>query len=289
MRHTTQLRTILNQEKTLLVPGAYDAFSAKILKQAGFPVLYMTGSGVTASLTGMPDVGLLTMTEMVDQARRIVNAVDLPVICDADHGYGNPLNVIRTVKEYERAQVAGIHMEDQVAPKKCGHFEGKQVIAAEEMCKKIEAALYAREDKDFLLIARTDARSILGLEEALRRARMYADAGADMIFLESPQSVKELERIPSELSGIPLLVNIVEGGKTPALPFQDLQTMGFKIVLYPTCGIRAVAKTLQELAAHLYRFKDTKEFENRLVSFKGRNEITGLLLIEELEKKFVHF
>ena len=289
MRHTTQLRTILNQEKTLLVPGAYDAFSAKILKQAGFPVLYMTGSGVTASLTGMPDVGLLTMTEMVDQARRIVNAVDLPVICDADHGYGNPLNVIRTVKEYERAQVAGIHMEDQVAPKKCGHFEGKQVIAAEEMCKKIEAALYAREDKDFLLIARTDARSILGLEEALRRARMYAEAGADMIFLESPQSVKELERIPSELSGIPLLVNIVEGGKTPALPFQDLQTMGFKIVLYPTCGIRAVAKTLQELAAHLYRFKDTKDFENRLVSFKGRNEITGLFLIEELEKKFVHF
>jgi carboxyvinyl-carboxyphosphonate phosphorylmutase len=288
MRYTTQLRTVLSQEKTLLVPGAYDAFSAKILKQAGFPVLYMTGSGVTASLTGMPDVGLLTMTEMVDQARRIVNAVDLPVICDADHGYGNPLNVIRTVKEYERAQVAGIHIEDQVAPKKCGHFEGKQVIAAEEMCKKIEAALYAREDKDFLLIARTDARSVLGLEEALRRARMYAEAGADMIFLESPQSVKELERISRELSGTPLLVNIVEGGKTPALPFQDLQMMGFKIVLYPTCGIRAVAKTLQELAAHLYRFKDTKEFENRLVSFKGRNEITGLSIIEELEKKFVH-
>lgn len=289
MKFTTQLRTILSREKTVLVPGAYDAFSAKILKQAGFPLLYMTGSGVTASLTGMPDVGLLTMTEMVDQARRIVNGVDLPIICDADHGYGNPINVIRTIKEYERAQVAGIHIEDQVAPKKCGHFEGKQVIPAEEMCKKIEAALYAREDKDFLLIARTDARSILGLEEALRRARMYAAAGADMIFVESPQSIKELERISRELSGIPLLVNIVEGGKTPVLPFEDLQTMGFKIVLYPTCGIRAVAKTLQELAAHLYRFKDTKEFENRLVSFKGRNEITGLSLIEELEKRFVHF
>ena len=288
MRYTTQLRTVLGRDKTILVPGAYDAFSAKILKQAGFPVLYMTGSGVTASLTGMPDVGLLTMTEMVDQARRIVNAVDLPLICDADHGYGNPINVIRTVKEYERAQVAGIHIEDQVAPKKCGHFEGKQVIPVEEMCKKIEAALYAREDKDFLLIARTDARSILGLEEALRRARSYAEAGADMIFVESPQSTKELERISTELSGIPLLVNIVEGGKTPALPFQDLQQLGFKIVLYPTCGIRAVAKTLQDLAAHLHRFKDTKEFEPRLVSFKGRNEITGLSLIEELEKKFVH-
>jgi carboxyvinyl-carboxyphosphonate phosphorylmutase len=289
MKSTTSMRTILAQERTILVPGAYDALSAKILKQVGFKVLYMTGSGVTASLTGMPDVGILTMMEMVNQARNIVNAIDLPLICDADNGYGNPINVIRTVREYERAGVAGIHIEDQVAPKKCGHFEGKQIIPAEEMVKKIEAALYAREDNDFLLIARTDARSVKGLDEALRRARLYAEAGADMIFVESPQSIDELRTISNELSDIPLLVNMIEGGKTPTLPFEDLQEMGFKIVLFPTSGIRAVAKTLQELAGHLYRYKDTKDFEDRLVTFQGRNQITGLAYIEELEKRFVTF
>ena len=289
MKSTTVLRKTLSREKTILVPGAYDAFSAKILKQAGFSIIYMTGSGVTASLTGMPDVGLLTMTEMVNQARNIVNATDLPLICDADTGYGNPINVIRTAKEYERAGVAGIHIEDQMAPKKCGHFEGKQLIPAEEMVKKIEAALYAREDDDFLLIARTDARSVEGLDEALRRARLYVEAGAEMLFVESPQSVDELRRIADELSDVPLLVNMVEGGKTPVLPFEDFEAMGFKIVLYPTCGIRAVAKTLQELAEHLYQHKNTKDFESRLVSFEGRNQITGLAEIKELEKKFVNF
>lgn len=287
MKATQLLRKILSQEKAILVPGIYDAFSAKIFKQAGFKVLYMTGSGLTASLTGMPDVGILTMTEMVNHARNIVNAVDLPLICDADDGYGNPINVIRTVKEYERAGVAGIHIEDQVAPKKCGHFEDKQVIPAEEMVKKIEAALYAREDDQFLLIARTDSRSIKGLEEALKRARLYSEAGADMIFLESPQSVDELKTISGELSDIPLLVNMVEGGKTPILPFEDLQEMGFKIVLYPTSSIRAAAKTLQELAEGLGRKKDTKEFETRLVTFGERNEITGLADIKELEKRFL--
>ncbi len=286
MKNALLLRKILDQEKTVLVPGAYDTLSAKILKQAGFKVLYMTGSGVTASLIGMPDVGLLTMTEMVNQARNIVNAIDIPLICDADNGYGNPINVIRTVREYERAGVAGIHIEDQVAPKRCGHFEGKQVISAEEMIKKIEAAIYAREDDAFLLIARTDARSIAGLDEAIRRARLYDQAGADMIFVEAPQSVAELKTISEELSDIPLLVNMVEGGKTPILPFEQLQQMGIKIVLYPTSSIRASAKALQELAAHLHKHQDTKNFEERLVSCEGRNQITGLSQIKELEKQF---
>ena len=289
MSYAKKLREILDRENTVLVPGAYDAFSAKILKQAGFEIIYMTGSGVTASVIGMPDVGLLTMSEMVNQARNIVNATDLPVLCDADTGYGNALNVIRTVREYERAGVAGIHMEDQVAPKKCGHFEGKQVIAAEEMVKKIEAALYARDDDNFLLIARTDARSIMGLDEALRRARLYAEAGADMIFLESPQTVEELEVIAKELHEVPLLVNMVEGGKTPVLPFEELAKMGFKIVLYPTSGIRVVAKTLQDLAAHLMAHKNTRDFEHRLVSFEGRNQLTRLADIKELEERFVNF
>ncbi|UCF92511.1 MAG: isocitrate lyase/PEP mutase family protein [Desulfobacterales bacterium] len=289
MQYAQQLRNILSQNKTLLVPGAYDAFSAKILKQAGFEVIYMTGSGVTACLTGMPDVGLLTMTEMVTHARYIVNAIDMPLICDADNGYGNPINVIRTVKEYERVGVAGIHIEDQVAPKKCGHFEGKQVLPPPEMLSKIKAALYAREDEAFLVIARTDARSVLGLDEALRRAHMYFEAGADMIFIESPQSREELKLIGNELKNVPLLVNMVEGGKTPVLPFDDLTAMGFKIVLYPTCGIRAVAKTLQELASHLHKHANTLDFEDRLVSFEGRNLITGLAHITELEKRFVKF
>lgn len=280
---------MLAQERTVLVPGAYDALSGKILKQAGFKVLYMTGSGVTASLTGMPDVGILTMTEVVNHARNIVNAIDLPLICDADNGYGNPINVMRTVREYERAGVAGIHLEDQVAPKRCGHFEGKQIIPPEEMTRKIEASIYAREDNDFLLIARTDARSVRDLDEALRRARLYAQTGADMVFIESPQSVEELRTISRELSDIPLLVNMVEGGRTPMLPFEELEEMGFKVILYPTSGIRAVAKTLQELAGHLYKYKDTKDFEDRLVSFEGRNQITGLAHIRELEKRFVNF
>jgi carboxyvinyl-carboxyphosphonate phosphorylmutase len=286
MNSAKKLREILGREEAVLVPGAYDAFSAKILKQAGFEVIYMTGSGVTASVIGMPDVGLLTMSEMVNQARNIVNATDLPVICDADTGYGNALNVIRTVREYERAGVAGIHMEDQVAPKKCGHFEGKQVITAEEMVKKLEAALYAREDENFLLIARTDARSIMGLDEALRRAHLYAGAGADMIFLESPQTVEELETIAKELREVPLLVNMVEGGKTPVLPFEELEKMGFKIVLYPTSGIRAVAKTLQRISTHLFEHKNPKGVEERLISFEGKNQITGLTEIVALENKF---
>jgi carboxyvinyl-carboxyphosphonate phosphorylmutase len=287
MSYAKELRDVLAAEKTLLVPGSYDAFSAKILKQAGFKVIYMTGSGVTASLTGMPDVGILTMTEMVSQARNIVNGVDIPLICDADNGYGNPINVIRTIKEYERAGVAGIHMEDQVAPKRCGHFEGKQVVPSLEMVRKIEAARYAREDENFLLIARTDARSVLGLDEALTRAKMYYEAGADMIFVESPQSEEELETIGRELAGVPLLVNMVEGGKTPILPFERLSELGFKIVLYPTCGIRAVAKTLKDLAEHLFDAQNTLGFEDRLVSFEGRNRITGLALIKELEDRFV--
>ena len=270
----------------MVVPGAYDAFSAKILKQVGFEIIYMTGSGVTASLTGMPDVGLLTMTEMVTQARNIVNTTDMPLICDADNGYGNPINVIRTIKEYERAGVAGIHIEDQVSPKRCGHFEGKQVLPSHEMVKKIESALHAREDEAFLLIARTDARSVLGLDEAICRAQMYSEAGADMIFVESPQSVEELQTICAELSGVPLLVNMVEGGKTPILSFGELADMGFQVILYPTCGIRAVARTLQEFASHLYHHKDTRAFAHRLVSFEGRNLITGLARIRELEKRF---
>jgi len=289
MKNTTKLRKILEQEDTLLVPGCYDALSGKILKQAGFKVIYMTGSGVTTSLLGYPDYGLATMTEMVNQARNIVNCIDLPLICDADNGYGNAINVIRTVKEYQRVGVAAIHIEDQIFPKRCGHFEGKQVISAQEMVKKIEAAIYAREDEDFLLIARTDARSTYGLEEAINRGKLYFDAGAEMLFLEAPQSLEELKTIARAFKDKPLMVNIVEGGKTPVVAFEELRQMGFKIVLYPTSSLRTVAKALQKFADHLKQNGDTKDYYDNLVSFEMRNKITGLAEYQELEDKFLGF
>lgn len=281
------LREILKKEDTILVPGCYDALSAKILKQAGFPIIYVSGSAVTASLIGKSDVGLLTMTEIVNQARNIVNATDLPLISDADTGYGNAINVVRMVKEFEQAGVAGIHIEDQVTPKRCGHFDGKAVVTIDEMVGKIKAAISAREDKNFLIIARTDARAVLGLKEALCRGHIYAESGADMIFIEAPQSKEELDKIASSFKGIPLLVNMVEGGKTPIADFNYLREKGFKIVLYPTTSIRIVMKALHEFALDIKGKQSTKELEKRLVSFQMRNKILGLNAIEELQMRFM--
>jgi carboxyvinyl-carboxyphosphonate phosphorylmutase len=286
MNKASELRKILNSEATILVPGVYDTFSAKIFKQAGFPVIYMSGSAVTSTITGGPDIGLITMTEMVMRARDIVLATDLPLISDADTGYGNPLNVIRTIREFEHAGIAGVHLEDQTLPKRCGHFQGKEVIPVPEMEKKIDAACYARENKDFLIIARTDARAVLGLDEAIFRAKRYIGAGADMIFLEAPQSEEEVRITAKALENIPLLINIVEGGKTPLMPFEKLAELGFKIVLYPTSSLRAIARSLQELAYHLYTYKSTIEILDQLVSFEERNKITGLAHVKELELRF---
>ena len=213
------LRTLLAGAEPVVAPGAYDCLSARLIEAAGFPAVYMTGFGTAASYLGRPDVGLLGMSEMVDQARRIVQAVHVPVIADADTGFGNPINVIRTVKEYEDAGVAALHLEDQVAPKKCGHMAGKQVIPLADMLAKIRAAVAARRSADFTIIARTDARAIEGLDGALERARHYRDAGADVIFVEAPESEQEVERIAGALRDVPLLFNWVEGGKTPPMPY----------------------------------------------------------------------
>src|SRR5688572_22963884 len=201
-----RLRTLLATPGPLMAPGAYDALSARLVEQAGFDVVYMTGFGSTASLIGRPDVGLLTGTEMVDNARRIAAAVDLPVIADADTGYGNAINVVRTVQAYEQAGVAGIHLEDQVMPKKCGHMSGKAVIPAEEMVGKIRAAAAARRDPDFVLIARTDAVAVEGVAAAIARARAFAEAGADALFVEAPTSEDDLATIGRELTGLAPLV-----------------------------------------------------------------------------------
>ncbi len=287
MKKTTRLRNLLKQPGIIVAPGAHDACAAKIIEQThGFQAVYMTGSGTAMSLLGEPDIGLLTMTEMVNQARYLADAVSLPVIADADTGYGNAINVIRTVREYERAGVAAIHIEDQIAPKKCGHFEGKEVISENEMVGKVKAAIDAREDPDFLIIARTDARAVLGFEEAIKRAQTYAEAGADAIFFEAPQSLEELRIIVRSINA-PLLVNMDEGTRTPLLTVKELEEMGFKIVIFPRSAPCAAVKSVQELMELLKETGTTKSFMNRIITFEERNLITGLAKYRKMEKKYL--
>jgi methylisocitrate lyase len=288
MKKTTMFRRLLEKPGIIVAPGAHNAFTAKIIEQTGgFQAIYMTGSGVTMDLIGKPDIGLLTMTEMVTHAKNINMAVNLPVIADADTGYGNAINVMRTVREYVRAGIAAIHIEDQVTPKKCGHFESKQVISQDEMVGKIKAAVDSREDPDFVLIARTDARAILGLEEALKRAQAYHEAGADVIFVEAPQSLRELETIAESID-VPLLVNMDEGTKTPLLTTRKLEEMGYKIVIFPRSAPCAAAKAIRELMLTLKETGTTQGFANRIITFEERNLLTGLAQYREAEKKYLN-
>ena len=280
------LRDLLKSPEILIAPGAHNAFTAKIIEQAGFKAVYMTGSGAAMDLLGSPDLGFLTMSEMVAHARNIVQATSLPVIADADTGYGNALNVMRTVREYEGAGVAGLHIEDQVAPKRCGHFSGKEVISREEMIGKIKAALDSRRDQNLVVIARTDARAVLGLQEAIERGVAYAEAGADMIFVDAPESAEELSLIARSIPA-PLMANLSEGGKTPLLSAQELQDMGYKLVIYPRSAAGAAAKAIQELMAVLKRDGTTEKYLDRIISFEGRNQITGLAYYRELDKKYL--
>ncbi len=238
----------------------------------------MTGFGTSASRLGRPDVGLLTMAEMVDNARRIAGALAIPVIADADDGYGNPINVIRTVQEYERAGVAAIHLEDQLAPKKCGHLEGKQLIPAGEMVAKIRAAVEAREDPDFLLIARTDARAVEGLRAAIERARRYREAGADVLFIEAPQTEAEIDEVAAAFSGTPLLFNYAEGGKTPSVRF--------KIVIFPIGTLLAATAAMRTLLARIRRDGTPIEVLSELPAFGEFTTFIGLPEIQELEARF---
>ena len=270
----------------VLAPGAYDALSARMVEQAGFPAVYMTGFGTSASLLGRPDVGLLTMSQMVDNARRITQAVDVPVIADADTGYGNPLNVIRTVQEYELAGVSAIHIEDQATPKRCGHMENKQVIPAAEMVEKIRAAVEGRTSDDFLIIARTDARAVEGLDRALRRARAYREAGADTLFIEAPQTEEEIAQIARAFANVPLLFNWAEGGKTPPMRLEQLQELGYRIIIFPISTLLAATKALGEVLAEI-KAEGTPHgvFPDR-APFQQFNELISLGEIQQLEKRF---
>jgi 2-methylisocitrate lyase-like PEP mutase family enzyme len=239
------LRRLLDAGELILAPGCFDALGARLVEEAGFPAVYMTGFGSAASHLGRPDVGLMTLPEMVDNARRLAAVVDIPLIADADTGYGNPINVIRTVREYEAAGVAAIHIEDQAMPKKCGHMEGKQLVAAGEMAAKVDAAVAARRSSEFLIIARTDARAVEGLDAALERARLYREAGADVLFVEAPQSTDEIEKVAGTFTDVPLLFNYAEGGRTPPVSCQFLRDLGFSLVIFPLSTMLAATAAMR--------------------------------------------
>jgi len=249
MTQASQLRKLLRGDDIIVAPGAYDCITARMIDQAGFSVVYMTGAGTAASL-GYPDYGLVTMSEMAENAGRIAAAVQVPVIADADTGYGNELNVVRTVREYEQHGVAGIHIEDQAFPKKCGHLENKVIVPLEDYLAKIRAAADARRDPDFLIIARTDARAVAGFEEAIRRANASLDAGADMAFVEAPESAEEVAAVPRLVRGSCLL-NMVWRGKTPLVSLDDAQALGYRVAILPVLLFNAVVGVCDQMLDEL--------------------------------------
>jgi 2,3-dimethylmalate lyase len=280
------LRQMMTGKQIVVAPGAHDALTAKIIEQVGFSAVYMTGYGQAASHLGKPDVGLLTLTEMVARASNIVEAVNVPVIADADTGFGNAVNVMRTLREYEKAGVAAIQLEDQVAPKKCGHMTGRQVVSKEEMVGKIKAAADVRTDPDLMIIARTDARTVHGIGEALERAKAYEEAGADILFIESPESVEEMKQITTSFK-VPVLANMVEGGRTPFLPVQELQGLGYDLVIFPTASTYLVTKALTRLMTVLKDTGTTASLIPEMITFEEFNDLIGLTKIREIESIYV--
>ena len=281
-----QLRELLSVGQPVLAPGVYDALGARLVEEAGFDAVYMTGFGTAASRLGRPDVGLLTMTEMVDNAKGIARAVQLPVIADADTGYGNAINVVRTVQEFEHAGVAAVHLEDQVAPKRCGHLDGKQIVPVDEMVSKIRAAVAARTLPELVLIARTDAAAVEGIDVAIGRARRYYDAGADVLFVEAATSEADIERVASKLSDVPLLFNWVEGGKTPPVPYDRLQELGFAIVIFPLTTLLTAMTSMRRVLAQIKDTGTPTELLEELPSFAAFTEFIGLGEIHALERRF---
>ena len=271
--------------KIVVAPGAHDSLTAKIVAKLGFEAVYMTGYGNAASHLGCPDVGLMTYSEMLSRADAFVEAAGIPVIADADTGFGNAVNVTRTVKGYEKAGVSVIQLEDQVMPKKCGHMTGRQVIPMDEMVGKIKAALDARTDLNFMIMARTDARTVHGIEEALKRGLAYEEAGADIVFIESPESEDEMAEINKRIHAF-TLANMVEGGRTPLLPNYRLEALGYNLVIYPTASTYVTTKAMFELMEGLKKDGTTAKMMDRMVPFTQFNELIGLPRIREMEAKY---
>lgn len=282
------LRKYLQESKTILVPGVYDALSAKIAESLGFEVLIHTGYGTAASKAGVPDIGLVSFGEMVERVREICRAVNIPVIGDADTGYGNAINVYRTVEEYIEAGAAGLFIEDQMWPKRCGHMFGKEVILREEMIGKIMAAVDVRNrlDKNFVIGARTDAIMVNGFDDALTRAKTYAEAGADFIFLEAFENMDQMRQAVRELR-IPLMLNLIEGGRTPLITFKEAEKLGFKLIIFPLTALYSAAKAMYENLKLLKETGDPRSYLDRILSFKEFAEVMDIEKYRGLEKRYL--
>jgi len=272
---TTRIDRILDDVGSIAFPGVFDTLSARIAQRVGFPLAFISGYSVAATAIGEPDMGLLTQTEMVERARQICGSVQIPIIVDADTGYGNPLNVFRTINQLIAAGAAGCFLEDQVWPKKCGHMRGKQVIAREDYIHKIRAAVEARQDRDFFLVARTDALAVEGMDEAVARVEAARRAGADASFIEAPDSVERLEEV-GRRSPAPNVANMIEGGNTPVLPKEDLARLGFHLILYPLAGLFASARSIETMYQKLRTDGTTLGEEHRLMTFPEFNELIGV-------------
>lgn len=285
MTKGNRLRELLSRQGILALPGLYDCVSALIAEKAGFEAAFTSGFSISASMLGKPDFGYLTGTEMLWSVSRIIKSVEIPVIADIDTGYGSPLNVIHTVEEIVRAGAGGIIIEDQEWPKKCGHFEGKRVIPMKEHVEKIKAAVHARGESGLVIVGRTDSRASHGLDDAIKRGHEYLKAGADIIFVEAPQSEEELKEVASAFAGVPLLANMVEGGKTPFLGTEELEQMGYKIVVYGLSGMFSAAKAMQSCLSYLRENGTTKGYGNML-EFKEFEAVIGTENYRELEARF---
>ena len=285
MLSTTALRGLIAQPGIIVAPGAYDCLTAKIIQQSGFPAVYMTGAGTSVARYGFPDLALASMTEMISNAADITASVKIPVIADADTGYGGLLNVGRTVRKYEQSGVAAIHIEDQESPKRCGHLEDKRVIPAKDMIPKIKEAVQSRTDRDFLIIVRTDALAVTGWDDTMDRCNRYIDAGADVLFVEALRSSEEAQRAVESLS-VPLLYNFVETGKSPLLPASELEEIGFKIVIFPASSLLLVTATIQKLMGELKEKGTTLGMMDQMVSLQECFELVGLSEMLSVDAKY---
>ena len=285
MSRGKELRKLLEGDKPLMAPGAPDALTARLIEQAGFPAVYMTGFAATATLIGCPDIGLLTQTEMTTHARNIVRAINVPVIANADTGYGGPANIERTVKEYYQAGVAAIHLEDQVQPKRCGHMTGVKLVPAEDMVRRLKCALEARDDDDLLIIARTDALATAGMDEAIKRGRGYLDTGADMLFIDAVKQISDAVALGQALDGT-LIISMVEGNETARLMPDELKQMGFSIALYPISTLLTATYANRNLLADLKQKGTTQDRMDRMSTYSNFSEIVGLDHFSGLDDRF---
>jgi len=281
-----RLRELLGGPEIVLAPGCFNALSAILVEQAGFPAIYLSGAALAGNFLGYPDIGLASMTEVLVNAKNLAAVTAVPVICDVDTGYGNAVNVIRTVQEFEAAGMAGVQLEDQVMPKKCGHTEGKQLVPKAEMVQKIRAAVEARCGPDLVVIARTDAIAVTGLADALDRANAYREAGADVLFVEAPHTVEQMRRILREVPG-PHLVNVVEGGgKTPVLPAKEYEALGYRLAIFPVSCWMACIHAMRDVLAAIREDGSTRRCGARMASFRDMFEVVGRSRYAELERTY---